>query len=469
MKDNTHRRRADSSYYASSFKAANHSKTTNSDDAKAVELSELYHPNLTHLISENPDHAKSQGKDDNHHSAREPLVKDNTSPLAEETSCSRPNSLGRSRTSQPLTLTLTSAKASRGSYTQDAKAEPPMYPFEEHDKNHPLHSQQLPTAPSDTGFTSPSPSPPLPNEEEKSPWGSKNPMTPTTIRLYSPPPCLPSSSNPQEELHRRLMNSNPPFVASYPHGWPHLPWSEAFEPNRFRNNLDAAVDLNELPIAPWCGTDLVGDPGMFFTHPSQARADDARHKRVNKWSLEEQQMRTQWHPQRYLRRPMTMRGQGTGTGGAGGTGGGQKNVGRGGGGSGGGGGCLRYQGQMQSQSQSQGQGGYADYGLLDQNDEVRATAKWAFEIGLSHGEGGGGGGGKEGGERILVPIRDTSAKLVDMAVSREQAEEEALFLPSVRDKYLSKAKEKEGFLPFLVRTICVEMGITRDKDKEMTK
>ncbi|KAF9313922.1 hypothetical protein BG003_004704, partial [Podila horticola] len=153
--------------------------------------------------------------------------------------------------------------------------------------------------------------------------------------------------------------------------------------------------------------------------------------------------------------------QGTGTGG---TGGSQKNAGRGGGGSGGRGGCLRYQSQMRSQSQ--GQGGYTDYGLLDQNDEVRATAKWAFEIGLSPGEGGGG-GGKEGEERILVPIRDTSAKLVDMAVSREQAEEEALFLPPVRDKYLSKAKEKEGFLPFLVRTICVEMGITRDKDKEM--
>ncbi|KAF9313921.1 hypothetical protein BG003_004703 [Podila horticola] len=159
----------------------------------------------------------------------------------------------------------------------------PTYDFRQ-----PLHSQQLSTAPSDTHFTSPSPPPPLPNEEEESPWGSKNPMTPTTIRLYSPPPSLPSSSNPQEELHRRLMNSSPPFTASYPHGWPHLPWSEAFEPNLFRNNLDTAVDLNELPVAPWCGADLTGDPGMFFTHPFQAKADDARHKRVNKWSLEEQ-------------------------------------------------------------------------------------------------------------------------------------------------------------------------------------
>ncbi|KAF9334324.1 hypothetical protein BG006_002351 [Podila minutissima] len=500
MKNNTKKRRAGSPYDTSSSKAANHSKTNDSDDEKAVVFSKLYHPHLTHPVNKNSIHAESWGKGEHHRPAQEPLEKDNIGPLAEETS-REANSHGRFHSTQPPRPTSTptptsvqpSTHASRGSYCQDAKAQPPMHPLQEHDKNHmvekkcnfntyphnpsaqqtPKTSASVPTAPhaSDAIYiqssshdpsapvyppvnvfgkplqrhqspTTPShilvhtPSPPPPPDKEESPWGSKIPSTHSSTHLYSPP------ATAQEEPHARFAKSVPAYDVNYPRGYPHLSWPESFEPNRFRNNLSAAVDLNELEVAPWCGTDLVGDPSMFFTHRAQARADDARHKRVEKWSLEEQRMRTQWHPQRYLRRPT--RGQSIG----GTTGVNAKR----------GAGRLRRQGQ----SQSQGQGGYADYGLLDQSDEVRAAAKWVFEVESS---------GEEGRNPIQIPIQDTSARLVDMMVSREQAEEEALFLPPVRDKYVRKAEEKtEGnMLQFLFSTFFDELGFSGEKEKEKGK
>lgn len=510
MTNNTNKRRAGSPYDTSSSKAANHSKTNDSDDEKAVVFSELYHPHLTHLVSKNTVHAESCGKGEHHCPAQEPLEKDDIGPLAEETS-REANGHGSFHSTQPPRPTPTptptsvqpSTHASRGSYGQDVKAQPPMHPLQEHDKNHmaekkcnfntyphnpstqqtPKTSASVPTTPhaSDAIYIQSSsshqprdpsapvyppadvfgkplqrhqspmtpshilvhtPSPPPPPDKEESPWGPKIPSTHSSTHLYSPP------ATAQEEPHACFANSVPAYDANYPRGYPHLSWPLSFEPNRFRNNLSAAVDLNELEVAPWCGTDLVGDPTMFFTHRAQARADDARHKRVETWSLEEQRMRTQWHPQRYLRRPT--RGQGTG-----GTTG--VNAERGGGGRAG---RLRRQGQ--SQSQSQGQGGYADYGLLDQDDEVRAAAKWASEIGSS---------GEEGRSPIQVPIQDTSARLVDMVVSREQAEEEALFLPPVRDKYVRKAKEKKegNMLQFLFSTFLDELGFSGEKEKEMGK
>ncbi|KAG0039609.1 hypothetical protein BGZ82_007467 [Podila clonocystis] len=517
MAESTHKPRVPSPYGARSSKAANHSKG-NTYDPTTTEFYRLYHPQYLPFVSTGPVHAESRGKDGHHTSAREPLERGNMGPLTEESS-SEANGLGHAHSTPPpiptpiLTLTPTSTCAQpsnhegRDSYDQATTVQPPTHPPQERNKNHVgdrrhnnntyPHSPSAQHTPktlvslsstslaSDATYTQSSsphqshdPSPPVypptidfrkpqqqtqyhtrfhslsppPNDKVESRWGTKNPTTPPTTSVYSPLPSS-SSSNLQEELHARLVNSVPAYDASYPRGYPHMPWRESFEPNSFRNNLYAAFDLNELEVAPWCGTDLVGNPTMFSSQPGQARADDARHKRVSTWSLEEQQMRTQWHPQRYLRQPTTTRVQSMR---AGGTGGGQEKV-RGGGGSSGQGGRLRHQGQ--------GQGGYADYGLLDQSDEVRATAKWAYEIEESSGEE----GGEDGGEPILVPIRNTSARLVDMVVSKEVAEEEALFLPPVRDKYVNTAEKKEGFWHFLRRTIDVETGMTGDKDKEKKK
>ncbi|KAG0022653.1 hypothetical protein BGZ81_008449 [Podila clonocystis] len=484
MAESTHKSRAPNPYDASSSKAASHSKSNTCDPTTEL-FYRLYHPQYLPFVSTDPVNVESRGKDGYHTSVREPLEKGNMGPLTEETS-REANGIGHAHaTPLPIptpilipTPTLICAQPStlegRDSHDQVTTVQPPTHPRQElsdatstqSSSPHQSHGQSPPMYPPTIDFRKPQQQTPShtrfhslsspPNDKEESRWGTKSPTTPPTTRLYSPLPSS-SSSNLQEELHSRLVNSVPAYDASYPHDYPHMPWRESFEPNHFRNNLDATVDLNELEVAPWCGTDLVGDPTLFSTQPSQARADDARHKRVHTWSLEEQQMRTQWHPQRYLRQPATTRGQSMR---ARGTGGGQEKV-RGGGGSSERGGRLRH--RSQSQSQGQGQGGYADYGLLDQSDEVRAAAKWAYEIEDSSGEE----GGEEVGEPILIPIRNTSARLVDMVVSKEVAEEEALFLPPVRDKYVSTAEEKKGgWWRLLIRTIRVETGMAGDKDKE---
>ncbi|KAG0331132.1 hypothetical protein BG000_011183 [Podila horticola] len=61
----------------------------------------------------------------------------------------------------------------------------------------------------------------------------------------------------------------------------------------FPNNLDAsAVDLHDLPIADWCTLDSEFESPRDLSY-AEAHAHD--------WSLDEQWMRTRWHPKRYLR------------------------------------------------------------------------------------------------------------------------------------------------------------------------
>lgn len=504
---------------------------SNSDDAKAVEHSNLWHPKLTHFVSEVPVHAKFRDKDEHHRNSasKEPLKKGDMGPLkrcCEDQGCNGCTESNKPSTPTPTpTVPTTSPRVScpkitvqpserqshRERHDKDSVSEnkhsnnstyphssgaldtrsvsvvesitfgvndtnnthgsphqcrgpsfpvlyPPSYGFCTHTQR-----QNSPTRPSQIRINY-SPSPPTQQAQKRSESSASHhqylfnyPTTPTTpafpsspsfssssppdkwlenmmpshnIHLYSPP------TTAQEAFLRQIANNRPPFEVSYPGNLPHASWLEPFVPNKFHNNLDEALDLNALDVALWCGTDLVGDPRMFWTQPAQAHAQDARHARVHKWSLEEQLMRTQWHPQRFLRR----RGGGQGQ---------AEIVGRGRSG----GGYVRP---------PQGQGGYADYGLLDQKDEEHAAARRGHEL---HGS------LSEEEEEIPVPIRDTSARLVDMVVSKEQAEEEGLFLPPVRDKYLvSKCEVKqEPFWRFLLRTVGVETGMFEEKGKDKKK
>ncbi|KAG0034319.1 hypothetical protein BGZ83_004212, partial [Gryganskiella cystojenkinii] len=68
--------------------------------------------------------------------------------------------------------------------------------------------------------------------------------------------------------------SVPEKEASFRDNIPHGPWKRTFEEGEFPNNLTLSsnispdansfvysdVNLNELPVAPWCGTTLVGHP-----------------------------------------------------------------------------------------------------------------------------------------------------------------------------------------------------------------
>ncbi|KAF8987833.1 hypothetical protein BGZ52_002432 [Haplosporangium bisporale] len=485
MEGNSHKRRAPSSHDASSsnpFKT-NHSKANSSDDAKAVELSNLWHPRLTCFVSEDPVHTEFWVKDEHYctSDSKEPLEKGDMGPLKrcyEDPCCDgcaesnqpstptptptpiAPTTSPRARPSEyqsrqehrdmgrvsenkhsnnntchnssgaqdTRSVSVVESIAFRGSDTNNTHGSPPhqyrgpslsiLYPPSRDIRTQPQR-QQSPTRASDTHFNYP-PSPPAqqaqkclegsashlqpPSTHRTTPTTPASPsvtsllpdkwlesMTPShNIHIYNPP------ATAQEAIPRRIANSRPPSEASYPHNLPHTSWLESFVPIQFHNNLDEALDLNSLDVAPWCGTDLVGDPRMFWAQPGQAHAQDARHSRVHKWSLEEQLMRTQWHPQRFLRR----------------------------------------------------QG-------------MRAAAWWGHELSSEE-------GGEDGETPVL--IRDTSARLVDMVVSKEQAEEEGLFLPPVRDKYLGKHEVKqETFWSFLFRTVGVETGMFAEKDKDKKK
>ncbi|KAF9299828.1 hypothetical protein BGZ74_008603 [Mortierella antarctica] len=67
-----------------------------------------------------------------------------------------------------------------------------------------------------------------------------------------------------------------------------------FIPGELPNNLDAspAVDLRDLPIADWCTLD------SEFRSPQDLPYAEAH---SHNWSMDEQWMRTHWHPKRYLR------------------------------------------------------------------------------------------------------------------------------------------------------------------------
>ncbi|KAG0025311.1 hypothetical protein BGZ82_010087 [Podila clonocystis] len=88
--------------------------------------------------------------------------------------------------------------------------------------------------------------------------------------------------------------ADPTFAPSTPtYGAPPTAPLRKYICGEFLNNLGAfPVDLHKLPIADWC------TPDSEFASPRDLPYAEAH---AHDWSMDEQWMRTHWHPKRYLR------------------------------------------------------------------------------------------------------------------------------------------------------------------------
>lgn len=102
-------------------------------------------------------------------------------------------------------------------------------------------------------------------------------------------PPSPSLSGELPQVAPSLASSQyPAFSAPRP-----TKLQQKFVRGQFPNNLDdPSVDLRHLPVAPWCTRN------PEFESPRDISYDEAH---SHNWDMEEQLMRTRWHPTRYLR------------------------------------------------------------------------------------------------------------------------------------------------------------------------
>ncbi|GJJ69397.1 hypothetical protein EMPS_01743 [Entomortierella parvispora] len=117
-----------------------------------------------------------------------------------------------------------------------------------------------------------------------------------------------------ETFDEDIRLSEPDNPPSFPNKVPHGPWQRTFKADEFRNNLKRSsssqhyrsrhsvksevsdTDLRDLPMAPWCGTDLVSHPSEWHRQPTQARKGDERHGPVMNMSKHEQWLSTRRVP-----------------------------------------------------------------------------------------------------------------------------------------------------------------------------
>lgn len=128
------------------------------------------------------------------------------------------------------------------------------------------------------------------------------------------PSSLPPTAGDSSDQHSQAEEATPPVIPSeddrkvtpppqnagltlassaLTYGAPSTAPPRKYIHGEFPNNLGAsAVDLHDLPIADWCTLDSEFESPRDLSY-AEAHAHD--------WSLDEQWMRTRWHPKRYLR------------------------------------------------------------------------------------------------------------------------------------------------------------------------
>ncbi|KAG0092533.1 hypothetical protein BGZ93_008279, partial [Podila epicladia] len=123
----------------------------------------------------------------------------------------------------------------------------------------------------------------LPKASTRSPL----PPSSTTGATTPGPSSLPLNA-PSKTTRPTLAPSTTTYVAA-----PTIPPRQVIH-GKHPNNLDVSsvVDLRNLPIAAWC------TPDSEFKTPQDLPYDEAH---SHNWSMEEQWMRTCWHPKRFLR------------------------------------------------------------------------------------------------------------------------------------------------------------------------
>ncbi|KAG0045914.1 hypothetical protein BGZ83_008888 [Gryganskiella cystojenkinii] len=128
--------------------------------------------------------------------------------------------------------------------------------------------------------------------------------------IITMPPAKDKDPGYDDTYDKDIRLSIPEKKASFLEGIPHGPWKRTFKGGEFPNNLTLSstispyaasamysdVNLRDLPVAPWCGTTLIGNPSGWYKQRGQARIDDVRHQEIQSMSPVDQWHRTRRIP-----------------------------------------------------------------------------------------------------------------------------------------------------------------------------